>query len=85
MRQDLLRQLAVESLRGEADLESHLPQDLIQASAREGITLFEFIRERLLLKAGLSTVGALVTLCERRAAADPLVNAKLSRPDRTAA
>ncbi len=75
MRQAILRELAVESLRGATELESHLRQDLIQAAARENITLFEFIRERLLLKAGISTVGVLMTLCERRVEAAPLINA----------
>jgi Asp-tRNA(Asn)/Glu-tRNA(Gln) amidotransferase B subunit len=70
MRQSILRELALQSLQGTVDLEDHLRPELIQAAARENITLYEFIRERLLLKAGVSTVGALVALVERRAAAD---------------
>ena len=74
MRQSILRELAVQSLRGSVDLEDHLQLELIQAAARENITVFEFIRERLLLKAGVSSLGALATLVNRLVAADRIVN-----------
>jgi hypothetical protein len=75
MRQSILQELAVRTLQGSMDLEDHLQLELIRAAVREEITLFELIRERLLLKAGAATLGALSTLAERvseRQIADPL-------------
>jgi hypothetical protein len=66
MRQSILRELAVQSLSRGCDVDD-LGPELIRAAAREGITLFEFIRERLLLKAGVASVSALVALPARLA------------------
>jgi hypothetical protein len=64
-RESIVRELAIQSLQGAVDLEDHLQTDLIASAAREGVTLHELIRERLLLKAGVATVGALSMLTDR--------------------
>lgn len=69
MRQSILRELAVQSLSRGCDLED-LGSALIRAAIREEITVFEFIRERLLLKAGVASVSALVALPARLAEAN---------------
>lgn len=69
MRQSILRELAVQSLSRGCDLED-LGSELIRAAVREEITVFEFIRERLLLKAGVASVSALVALPARLAEAN---------------
>jgi hypothetical protein len=70
MRHAILRELAVQSLQVEPDLETQLGPDLMRAAAVERITLEEWFRERLLLKAGVASLGALLTLAERRVAVE---------------
>ena len=70
MRYAILRELAVQSLQVAPDLETQLGPDLIRAAAGETITLEEWVRERLLLKAGVASIGALLTLAERRVAVE---------------
>lgn len=71
MRDVILRELAVQSLLATTDLETSLDPRLIDAAAREGITVNELIRERLLLQAGVATTSALTTLLIRAAGATP--------------
>lgn len=65
MRDVILRELAIQSLLATTQMETYLDPRLIDAAAREGITMNEFIRERLLLKAGVATMSALTTLLIR--------------------
>ncbi len=71
MRDVILRELAIQSLLATTQMETHLDPRLIDAAAREGITVNELIRERLLLKAGVATMSALTTLLIRAADATP--------------
>jgi len=71
MRDVILRELAVQSLLATTDLEARLDPRLIDAAAREGITVNELIRERLLLQAGVATTSALTTLLIRAAGSTP--------------
>ena len=72
-RESIVRELAVQSLQDTTNLEDHLQVELLSAAAREGVTLYEWIRERLLLKAGVASVGALASVSERLARANQLL------------
>ena len=63
-REMIVRDLAVQSLEASATLEEYLQHELIVAAVQEGITFHEVLRERLLLKAGVASIGALFELAD---------------------
>jgi len=83
IRQAILRELAVQSLEATVRLEEHIDLQLVEAAARENITVYELVRERLLLRAGVATMGALATLVGRVSSVDHsrTVDERAQEPD----
>ena len=73
MAKSVLRELAIESLGCGCQLEDLQPE-LLEAAVREDITLYQLIRERALLRAGVPTIDALARLVDRLNTAKCLLN-----------
>jgi hypothetical protein len=92
MRDAILRDLAVQSLKSSPELEVVLDARLLDAARAHAITLHEFVRERLLLKSGVVSAGALAEVLDRAANAskrsgayDKKLGTKASRTSLSAA
>ncbi len=75
MRDSILHELALQSLQGNGKLEDLQPELLVLA-VREKITIHEFLRERVLLSAGVPTTDALAALAAKLTVADRILNGR---------